>query len=99
MINLALLKIAQFINPNSLPRPGGKNGTGIDTLHNILSIGFGIIGAIALFMVVLAGFRYIRAGSNETIVAESRRQLAHAIVGLVVAASAELIVNFVLSRS
>ncbi len=49
-------------------------------------------------MVVISGFRYIRAGSNETIVAESKRQLAHALVGLVVVAMAATIVNFIMSR-
>jgi len=68
------------------------------TLNEILTIVFTVIGAICLLMVVLGGFRYIRAGSNETIVAESRRQIVHALVGLIVSVSAAAIVNFVLAR-
>lgn len=64
----------------------------------VLNITFAIIGAIALLIVVIGGFRYIRAGSNETIVAESKRQIAHALVGLIVAISASAIVNFVMGR-
>lgn len=69
-----------------------------DTLQVLLNIVFATVGAIALLMVVIAGFRYVRGGSNETIVAEAKRQLAHALVGLVVVASAAMIVNFVLGR-
>jgi uncharacterized membrane protein len=98
-MKFALITLAQFINSKSLPTPGGQNGPGNDTLKTVMDIVFAIVGAFAVLMVVIAGFRYIRAGSNETIVAESRRQLAHAIVGLIVAASAGLIVNFVLGRA
>lgn len=68
------------------------------TLGIIFNILFVIIGAIAVLMVVIGGFRYIRAGSNETIVAESRRQIVHALVGLIVVISAAAIVNFVLEK-
>ena len=91
--------LAQLINSNNLPKPGGKAGPGHTELANIFNIAFTIIGAIALLIVVIAGFRYIRAGSNETIVSEAKRQMAHAIVGLIVVASAALIVNFVLSKA
>jgi type IV secretory pathway VirB2 component (pilin) len=87
---------AQLISNKShaLPEVSADSGS-IKILFNIVFI---LSGAIALLMVVIAGFRYIRAGSNETIVAESRRQLVHALVGLVVIASAATIVNFVISR-
>jgi len=88
--------LALIINDskNQLPKVAANQAT----LQVVLNIVFAIIGALALLMVVIAGFRYIRAGSNETIVAESRRQLAHAIVGLIVVASATIIVNFVMGR-
>lgn len=68
------------------------------TVNTLLDIGFAVIGAVAILMVIIAGFRYIRAGTNETIVAESKRQLVHAIVGLLVVAFAATIVNFALGR-
>lgn len=83
-----------IINANSLPQPCADQ----NTLNNIMNIVFVIVGAVAVLMVVIAGFRYIRAGSNETVAAESRRQLVHAVVGLIVVASAAVIVNFVLDR-
>ncbi|HET9850409.1 MAG TPA: TrbC/VirB2 family protein [Candidatus Saccharimonadales bacterium] len=90
--------LAQLVSPHSLPKVGGSGGPGSDTLQTILDIIFTLVGAIAMLMVVIAGFRYIRAGSNDTIISESKRQLAHALVGVIVAASAVAIVNFVLDR-
>jgi len=83
-----------IINANNLPQPCADQ----NTLNNLMNIVFVIVGAVAVLMVVIAGFRYIRAGSNETVAAESRRQLVHAIVGVIVVASAAVIVNFVLDR-
>jgi Type IV secretion system pilin len=68
------------------------------SLGHILSITFFVLGAVALLVVVIGGFRYIRAGSNETIVAEAKRQIAHALVGLIVALLGAVIVNFVLEK-
>ena len=91
--------VAQLIKPDNLPQPGGKNGPGSSELTTIFNIVFTVAGAIALFVVVVAGFRYIRAGSNDTIISEAKKQIAHALVGLIVVTSAAIIVNFVLGRA
>lgn len=94
--------VAQLIDPKNLPQPGKNSfdkGPGSTELATIFGIVFTIAGAIALLMVVIAGFRYIRAGSNDTIISEAKRQMAHALVGLIVVASAAIIVNFVLGRA
>jgi hypothetical protein len=84
-----------LIDPGNLPQACANT----HTLQVIFNVGFSIIGAICVLVVVIGGFRYIRAGSNDTIVAESKRQISHALVGLIVAASASVIVNFVLLRA
>jgi hypothetical protein len=84
-----------LINASNLPQTCASP----DTVTTIINTGLAIIGAIAVLMVVIGGFRYIRAGGNDTIVAEAKRQISHALVGLIVAASAAIIVNFVLKRA
>ncbi|HVO86166.1 MAG TPA: hypothetical protein VMT23_00340 [Candidatus Binatia bacterium] len=85
--------LAILIDKDSLP----QTNAGSDTITIVLNIFFTIIGAIAVLIIVISGFRYIRAGSNETIITEARRQMVHAIVGLIVTIMAAAIVNFVLS--
>jgi hypothetical protein len=62
---------------------------------NIVSIVIGIAGVI---MVMLGGFRYITAGGDSGKISSAQNTILWALVGLVVAATAQIIVRFVLAR-
>lgn len=57
------------------------------------------MGALALLMLVIAGFRYTISQGDPTSVANSRRMIIYTIVGLVVIALAATIVNFILNKT
>ena len=57
------------------------------------------MGALALFMLVVAGFRYTISQGDPTGVENAKRMIIYTIVGLVVIALAATIVNFVLGRT
>jgi hypothetical protein len=84
-----------ILKPNSLPRTCANN----DTMAIVINAFLVLIGALAVLMVVIGAFRYVRAGANETTVAEARRQIIHALVGLVVVGSAAIIVNFIVRQT
>jgi len=63
---------------------------------NILSI---IIGVAAIFAIMLAGFKYISSGGDSTKVANAKSTLTYALVGLFIAALAQLLVHFVLFQA
>lgn len=82
-------------------------GTGVGVPHTeanqlvinrVLNAVFIIFGALTVLFIVLAGFRMVTSGDNPTKVAESRRQILYAVLGLVVIATADAIVNFALNR-
>lgn len=79
--------------------PSGLPHTKADDLTKILNIILGIIGALAFFMLVLAGFRYTISQGDATKVADSRRMIIYTMAGLVVIALAATIVNFVLGKA
>jgi hypothetical protein len=60
---------------------------------NILSL---IVGMVAIVMIVLAGFKYITSGGDANKVGGAKQTLVYALVGLVVAALAQVLVHFVL---
>jgi hypothetical protein len=64
-------------------------------LRTILNIVFAITGAIAVLIIVLAGFRFILSQGSPNEVATARNAIIYALVGLVVIISAFAIVNFV----
>lgn len=79
---------------NGVPNAPATTGT-ITTLVGIL---FGIIGALALAMIVVSGVRYIVSVGDPGRAAKARNGILYAVVGLVVSISAEVIVQFVVGK-
>jgi hypothetical protein len=73
-----------------------KVTTSDSNVRNALQITFGVIGAIAVIIIILAALRYVTARGNPQEAASARQTIIFALVGLVIAVSAEAIVTFVL---
>jgi hypothetical protein len=58
-----------------------------------------LLGAISLLMLVIAGLRYILARGNAESTAQARNMITYSVIGLIVAALASTIVNFVLGNT
>ncbi len=74
---------------------GGRISKVIQTGVNILSM---VVGVAAIFMIILAGFRYITSRGEAGGISSAKNTLLYAIVGLVVVAFAQIIVRFVFDR-
>lgn len=95
MINYLLTNFgAQLIDKTTLPVVETSSA-----LANGLRIFFGILGAIAFLMMVIAGFKFVLSSGNPEQVNQARNTIIYAAVGLVVAASASAIVTLVLSKA
>lgn len=68
----------------------------VSTLLNILTV---LVGVVAVIMIVLAGYRFITSGGNAEKVKSARNALLYAIIGIVIAALAQVIAQFVINRS
>ncbi len=66
------------------------------TVLTIMSI---VAGTLAVIMIVFSGMRYVTSGGDSNGVAAAKRTLIYAIVGLVVVALAQFIVQFVLAKT
>jgi len=88
--------LAQLLNKNAvnIPKPAATP----DTITKTLNIVFVIMGAVALLMLVIAGFRYTISQGDANSVAASKRMIIYTIIGLIVISLAAAIVNFVLGR-
>lgn len=83
----------QFVAALVLPLPGVQaDNAHLQTIFNVV---LSICGAIAVLIIVLAGFRYIYSQGNPSETATARNAIIYALVGLVVIAVAFSIVNFV----
>lgn len=87
MINL----ITAALDLSPLPQASGvDNGSVIQTIINIVVT---IAGAVALLIIVIAGFRYMLASGDPGKTAEARKTIIYASIGLVVIAAAYSIVT------
>jgi hypothetical protein len=76
----------------------GTNGIG-KLAKNIVNVFSFIVGAVAVIMIIYGGFRYITSGGDSNSVGSAKNTLIYAIIGLVIVALAQLIVQFVLTQS
>lgn len=67
----------------------------IKTVVNVFSI---VVGIVAVVMIILGGLRYITSGGDSGNVTNAKNTIIYAIIGLVVVALAQFIVQFVLNK-
>jgi hypothetical protein len=63
---------------------------------NLLSV---VVGFVAVVMIILGGFRYITSGGNSENVTKAKNTILYGIIGLVIVALAQVIVQFVLHKT
>jgi heme/copper-type cytochrome/quinol oxidase subunit 2 len=70
-----------------------------DTIKTILDILSLVAGIIAVFMVIIAGTRFITSQGDSGKVASARSAVIYAVVGIIIVAMAQIIVFFVLDET
>ncbi len=75
------------------PGGGADLNKVLTAVLNVLSV---LAGVIAVIMIIIAGMKYITSGGDAQAVASAKKTLIYAIVGLIVVATSQVIVHFVL---
>ena len=57
-----------------------------------------VVGAVAVFMIIIAGIRLINSSGDPQKVATSKNTIIYGAVGIVIAASSQFIVAFVVTK-
>ncbi|HZM63710.1 MAG TPA: pilin [Candidatus Saccharimonadales bacterium] len=63
---------------------------------NIFSI---IVGIVAVIMIIVGGFKYITSGGDSGNVTSAKQTIIYAVIGLVIVALAQFLVQFVLDKA
>ena len=58
-----------------------------------------VVGVISVIMIIVGGFRYITSGGASDKVTGAKNTIIYAIIGLIIVALAQFIVNFVLAKT
>lgn len=107
-IGLGLLMLVVLLMPVatqaiSFEDPSQSLGLGTadlkETVINIINWVLGLLGIIAVIMILYAGFQWMTAGGNEDKVSSAKKIISAAVVGLIIILLAWAIVNFVLKTA
>jgi hypothetical protein len=63
--------------------------------HNVVNFALSFAGALAVFMIVLSGIKYITSRGDPKAVEGARNTLTWAIIGLVVIVASFIIINII----
>lgn len=92
--NSSVCKDTQNINNPSCPSTPlfGPNGI-ITKIVNYMTV---ILGIVAVFVILVAGMMYITSGGEASRISTAKNVILFTVIGLVVAALAQILVHFVL---
>lgn len=93
-LNTLLAAIPQEVKQTNLPKIGANSSN----LNDILQIAIGIIAAISLLFIVVGGLRYVLSDGDPQNASKAKSTIIYALIGLVIAISAQAIISFVLFR-
>lgn len=80
---------------------GGDENKGsrvTDTIKIITNTLLFIVGVAAVIMIVVAGLRLVTANGDANTVSQAKNTIIYAIIGIIVAALAYAIVNFIINQ-
>jgi len=84
---------------NSVSTNTAQSTTKINTLiKDVINIFSIIVGVVSVIMIIIGGFRYITSGGDSGNVSSAKNTIIYAIIGLVIVALAQFIVQFVLNK-
>ena len=86
---------AQLVSPAT---PGGLSTESLEnTIGTILNAVLGLVGVIALGVILYGGFRWMTAAGNEEAVGEAKKIITAGVIGLIIVIVAWAVVSFVIS--
>lgn len=83
------------IQLNPLPHFDSSSSSSTQAVQIIINLTFSVLGAVALLMIVIAGFRYIISQGDPQVTAKARNTIIYGLVGLAVVILARVLVVFV----
>ena len=110
---VAIFSFPHFVGAQSVADPNSNLQQGVQVISQplglpttdirlviarIIRVALGLLGIIALVLMLYAGFLWMTAGGNEEQIDSAKKVLTNAIIGLAIILSAYAIVSFVISK-
>ncbi len=69
-----------------------------DTVARIIRVAMGLLGIVAVVIILVGGFKWMTAGGNEEQVGEAKKWIFSGVIGLAIILSAYALANFVITN-
>ena len=79
--------------------PTNADATVNNTVQRAIKLFQIIVGLISVFMLIFGGLKYITSGGESSGITGAKNTILYAVIGLVVVALAQVIVQFALNRA
>ena len=95
-----LVQLAATSSVKKIPHGDvGIPGNNADTLLvDALNTVYYLVGAVAVIVIIVAGFMYITSSGDSGKIAKAKNMLTYAVIGIVVIFFAFAITNFIIGR-
>lgn len=70
----------------------------IDAMVGIINVALGLLGIVAVIIILAGGFKWMTAGGNDDKVGEARKLIVSGVIGLAIIFSAWAITKFVITQ-
>ena len=67
------------------------------TVGNIINVALGLLGIVAVVIILIGGFEWMTAGGNEEKTGEAKKRIVAGVIGLAIILSAYAIASFVIN--
>ena len=98
---LGLPQLASAVNINVGLDYATATGLGTkdirETIASIINVAMGLLGIIAVCIILLGGFKWMTAGGSEDKVGEAKKLIISGVIGLVIILTAYAIATFVVN--
>jgi len=88
-----------FTDPSCQPTSAGSGQSATKLVTSVINVLSLLVGAVAVIMLIFGGFRYVTSGGKQESVTSAKNTIIYAIIGLVIVALAQIIVQFVLNKT
>lgn len=69
-----------------------------ETVANIIRVAMGLLGIVAVVIILIGGFTWMTAGGNDEKVGEAKKWIFSGVIGLAIILSAYAIASFVITN-
>ena len=68
------------------------------TIASIIKTAMGLLGIVAVVIILIGGFKWMTAGGNEDQVGEAKKWIFSGVIGLAIILSAYALANFIVTQ-